>query len=73
VEFLDNNQEDLSVCEYFLPSVVSNLISENIAKTKMLSTTSKWFGMTYKGDLEVVQNKIIQMKENGEYPDNLWG
>ena len=73
IEFLNHNAEDLSTCEYFLPSVVSDLISRGIANTHLLSTTSKWFGMTYKGDLDMVKGKIIEMKEQGEYPANLWG
>ena len=73
IEFLNHNAEDLSTCEYFLPSVVSDLISRGIANTHLLSTTSKWFGMTYKGDLDIVKGKIIEMKEQGEYPANLWG
>ena len=73
MNFLQVNKADLSSCEFFLPSVVNDLIKENIVQTKLLSTVSKWFGMTYKGDLEVVQGKIIEMKQNGEYPDSLWG
>lgn len=73
IEFLDSNIADLKTCEYFLPTVVSLLIECGKAKTKMLSTTSKWFGMTYKGDLDMVKGKIIEMKQRGEYPANLWG
>ena len=71
--FLEENKANLISCEYFLPSVVSDLIERGIAKTKMLSTTSKWFGMTYKGDLQVVQEKIKYMKDEKEYPISLWG
>ena len=73
IDFLNQNASDLSSCEYFLPSVVSDLIRGGVARTQLLSTTSKWFGMTYKGDLDMVKGKIIEMKEQGEYPANLWG
>ena len=71
-DFLESNKNNLASCEFFLPSVVSNLIQDKKIKTKLLSTTSKWFGITYKEDLEVVINKIIDMKNQNIYPKILW-
>ena len=59
--------------EYFLPSVVSELIEENKATVKVLTTPDKWFGVTYKEDKPVVIAAMKQMKESGIYPENVWG
>lgn len=59
--------------EYFLPSVVSELIEGNKATVKVLTTPDKWFGVTYKEDKPVVIAAMKKMKENGVYPENLWG
>ena len=71
-DFLEKNKNDLSSCEYFLPSVASGLIEKGIARIKLLSTDSKWFGMTYKGDLDIVKRKIVSMVENDISPSILW-
>lgn len=58
--------------EYFLPSVVSQLIAEDKARVKVLSSHDKWYGVTYKEDKPVVVNAIREKTEQGLYPDNLW-
>lgn len=58
--------------EYFLPSVVSQLIAEDKARVKVLHSRDKWYGVTYKEDKPIVVNAIKAMTESGLYPDNLW-
>ena len=58
--------------EYFLPSVVGELLDERRASVKVLQSKDKWFGVTYKKDKEVVVNAIREFKEKGIYPKNLW-
>ena len=60
-------------CEYFLPTVVSNLLAEDKATVSVLKSADKWYGVTYKEDKPVVVNAIKNMKESGLYPENLWG
>ena len=60
-------------CEYFLPTVVSNLLAEDRATVAVLTSADKWYGVTYKEDKPVVVNAIKNMKESGLYPENLWG
>ena len=71
-KFLDKNKDDLSTCEYFLPSVVTTLIAENKVSVDVINTDAVWFGMTYKEDKELVKSKINGEKEKGVYPVNLW-
>ncbi len=58
--------------EYFLPSVVSQLIAEKKGTVKVLRSTDKWYGVTYKEDKPVVVAAIKAKTEEGLYPDNLW-
>ena len=71
IEFL-NEQENLETSEFYLPTVVRKSIEDNRADLKVLTTTSKFFGMTYKEDLEGLKEKINKLIQEGEYPQNLW-
>lgn len=68
-ENLDKNPEK---CEYFLPSVVTNLIENGKAKVKVLFSRDKWYGVTYKEDKPMVQKAMAEMHESGRYPEKLW-
>ena len=71
-KFLEENKDDLSKCEYFLPSVVTTLINEQKASVDVIETDAVWFGMTYKEDKELVMSKINEEIIGGVYPENLW-
>lgn len=58
--------------EYFLPSVVDNLLKAGKATVNVLKSTDKWYGVTYKEDKEVVVSAIRALKDAGQYPENLW-
>ncbi len=59
--------------EYYLPSVISELISEGKARAKVLRSADKWHGVTYQEDKGVVVAAIAEMTAAGLYPDDLWG
>lgn len=59
-------------CEYFLPSVVSELLTENKATVSVLTSTDRWYGVTYKEDKETVVHAIECFKNNHIYPTRLW-
>jgi len=59
-------------CEYFLPSVVSQLLKENKAAVKVLESEEKWYGVTYQEDKASVIEAIRNKKEQGLYPEKLW-
>ena len=58
--------------EYFLPSVVSQLLDEKRARVKVLRSADKWYGVTYQEDKPVVVAAIAEKTASGMYPDNLW-
>lgn len=71
--FLDEGLEKNPMkCEYFLPSVVSDLLGEDKASVAVLTSKDKWYGVTYKEDKPVVVAAMKRMKENGVYPKHLW-
>ena len=65
-------KENPMKCEYFLPTVVSNLLGEQRATVAVLASKDKWYGVTYKEDKPVVMEAIRNMKERGIYPQKLW-
>lgn len=69
--FLEENYQQLKA-EFFLPSVVDNLIKSQEAKMKVLNTDAKWMGVTYKEDKEVVVNKVKELIQQSIYPPELW-
>ncbi len=70
--FLDDNKDDILDCEYCIPVVLFDCIKSGFAKVKVLSTTAKWHGITYKEDKELVVREINDLIEEGIYPSNLW-
>ena len=71
--FLDKGlKENPMKCEYFLPTVVSNLLGEDRATVAVLKSADKWYGVTYKEDKPVVVEAIQKMKDEGRYPQRLW-
>ena len=67
--FLDENvPKNPEKCEFFLPSVVSDLVSEGKADVKVLDNTDKWYGVTYKEDKENVMRAFREFKVAGLYP-----
>lgn len=59
--------------EYFLPSVVSQLIAEDKAHVRVLRSGDKWYGVTYKEDKDTVVAAIAEKTASGLYPNDLWG
>lgn len=59
-------------CEYFLPFVVDEILKENKAEVKVLETSEKWYGVTYKEDREAVVAAIRNKVDQGVYPEKLW-
>ena len=71
--FLDKAlQENPIKGEYFLPSVVTQRLEEKKARVKVLRSSDKWYGVTYKEDKPVVVAAIAEKTASGLYPDKLW-
>jgi NDP-sugar pyrophosphorylase family protein len=68
VEANENNPK----AEFFIPLAADELIKSGQATFKVIPTSSKWFGVTYKEDKPIVQKSISELVANGTYPPNLW-
>ncbi len=69
--FLEHKGQELK-SEYYIPSLVDELINDNALNVKVLDTDSDWFGVTYMEDKPIVQNKLQQLLDEGVYPKNLF-
>lgn len=58
---------DLSKDEFYIPSVISRAIERGKAQVKVFKTSDKWYGITYREDLEEIKNAIGGYIENGLY------
>ena len=58
--------------EYFLPSVVNDQLQAGTASVRVLPCEETWYGVTYREDLEAVQQAVTNMKNRGIYRENLW-
>ena len=71
-EFIHNDKEVLKDKEVFLPDTVKKNIANGNLLLRNIVSESVWAGLTYKEDMEDLENKIHTLIENGEYPNNLW-
>ena len=53
--------------EFFLPSVVDKLIKEENKPVKVIPTSEKWYGVTYKSDTEIVSAALKNMIDKELY------
>lgn len=67
-----NEKMDLPKSEFYIPSVVFELIKSGEVNTKVLSADSPWFGVTYPEDKAFVVEQIKKLTEAGVYPAKLW-
>ena len=71
--FLDKALEENPLKgEYYLPAVVSGLLSQHKARVKVLRSGDKWYGVTYKEDKPGVMEALKELREKGQYPELLW-
>ncbi len=72
--FVDFLKENLTKpkAEFFIPTLVNKLVNDGTATVKVLTTESKWFGVTYSADRQGVVDKFAQLHADGTYPENLF-
>lgn len=70
-EFFKTVENNPLKAEFFLPFVVSDMLEDGECTVDVLTTSDKWFGVTYKEDRPLVVNAIQAMKDNGLYPQNM--
>ena len=71
VEFLKENINKPKA-EFFIPTLVNDLVNNGTARVKVLTTESKWFGVTYAADRQGVVDKFAELHATGVYPDKMF-
>ena len=58
--------------EYLIPNIVGEMLQKGETTVEVLSSSDKWFGVTYKEDKPMVMDSIRALKAEGKYPEKLW-
>jgi len=58
--------------EFYLPGMISDLMTGGQAKVSVLRTTDTWFGLTWREDAQAARTHIARLVESGSYPEPLW-
>ncbi|RZF58474.1 sugar phosphate nucleotidyltransferase [Sphingobacterium corticibacterium] len=70
-KFVEENGDNPK-SEFFIPSVPDYMVKNDMASFRVIPTSSKWFGVTYKEDKPIVQDSISNLVNEGVYPDKLF-
>jgi NDP-sugar pyrophosphorylase family protein len=71
-QFLSQRGTELK-SEFYIPTVLDNLISGKRGSVTVLPSSESWFGVTYPDDKPRVVEQIRQKIAQGIYGENLWG
>lgn len=71
VKFLKEHGTELK-SEFYIPTVVNDLIQNGEATLKVVQTPSKWFGVTFAADREATVNQFKSLVDAGVYPSPLF-
>jgi hypothetical protein len=72
VRFLERHGSDPKA-EFYIPAALDELIREGAEQCRVLRSTAKWFGVTYRADVPRVRESLERLHAAGEYPEFLWG
>lgn len=65
-DFMKNLSNPLKE-EFYIPTVIDNMIHKNGYSIKVLETAERWYGVTYKSDKETVCNAMRALAAKGFY------
>jgi hypothetical protein len=69
--FLEVRGRDLK-SEFYIPTVVKELMDEGLATVRVLDSPDPWFGLTYREDRDAVAARLCALVARGDYPPRLW-
>ncbi|MCD8022683.1 MAG: nucleotidyltransferase [Lachnospiraceae bacterium] len=71
--FLDNLDGNEKKAEYLLPTIADKLLKEHRVDITVLPSSDKWFGVTFREDVPIVKQSILELVDAGVYPEKLFG
>ncbi|MFC5409526.1 NDP-sugar synthase [Larkinella bovis] len=63
---------DSPKAEFYIPTIMTNLIRRQQGRCKVFRSRSEWFGVTYPEDKPLVQASLKRLHDAGKYPAKLW-
>ncbi len=73
IEFLASGKSAEMKSEYLLPTIIGDMLKGGEATVKVIKTTDKWFGVTYKEDKDYVIESFKKLIADGVYKEKLFG
>ena len=70
--FLKNLKPDEIKAECLLPIMINDFLSAKSMTVRAKSSSDCWFGLTYREDVEVTQNELKSLHDQGLYPKQLF-
>ena len=67
-----NEKMHLPKSEFYIPTVVFELIRLGAVQAEVLKAGSPWFGVTYPEDKPYVMEQVKKLTEKNDYPKQLW-
>ena len=71
IKFLNESAGELK-SEFYIPTVVNDLIKEEKITLKVEQTPAKWFGVTFAADREATVKQFEKLHKEGVYPARLF-
>lgn len=70
-EFIRKNSNTIKG-EFYIPTIVNNLLGTSGVSVKVLQSSARWFGITYREDRDCAVSELAALTGSGEYPENLY-
>lgn len=71
IRFLDEHGSELK-SEFYIPTVVNDLITDGTVTLKVIQTPNRWFGVTFAADRDATVARFASLTEQGIYPTPLF-
>lgn len=71
VDAFTSNKDNLGTFEFYIPDILTEEIKSG-RKILDIPTNSKWLGLTYQEDVDLLKNYIKKLIDTGVYPNKLW-
>ncbi|MCM1319446.1 MAG: nucleotidyltransferase [Muribaculaceae bacterium] len=71
LRFLADHGNELK-SEFYIPTVVNDLINDGTVTLKVITTPSRWFGVTFAADRPATVERFAQLANEGVYPTPLF-
>lgn len=71
IRFLDEHGSELK-SEFYIPTVVNDLITDGTVTLKVIQTPNRWFGVTFAADRDATLARFASLTEQGVYPAPLF-